>query len=130
MTIEEAFFKTIVGETERRIEKETAATTKIIWGVYGRLGDNHKHNASLKVTYGGLTVLVVNYPISGYTKEVDIVTEVNRAEGKLFADAIGVCGARGLMTMIHGACMGKTHLIREIPVMFEDGTTAFPFSEN
>jgi hypothetical protein len=130
MTDEEYFFKTMVNETQIRLAKESEASAAVDWVVIGRMSDNKKHNAQLKISYGGLPVLIINYPIRGYEREVDIVAEVNRAECKLFADAVAVCGARGLMTLIHLACIGNGPLTREIPVMYNDGSTAFPFSEN
>lgn len=129
MTTEEKLFKGMLVETDSMIVAN-GFPAGIAYAVFGRMSGNKEHKAQLVVQYAGVTVLTVDYPIRGYTKEVDIVTEVHKAEEHLFRKGLEVCGASGLISMAIGSIAGRAPMNRVIPVNYPDGDFQVPFSVN
>lgn len=129
MTVGEKLFKGMLTETNS-VLVANGYPAGMSYAVLGRVSLNKDHKAQLSVQYAGVQVLTVDYPIRGYTKEVDIVTEVAKAEEHLFRKGLEVCGAVGLVSLAIGAVTGAAAMKRVIPVSYPDGDFITPFSDN
>ncbi len=127
MTSGERVFRYIINDTQAMINRNTEASVDIEYLIIGKISAERKHYAQLKISYGKLTVLTINYPLRGYEREVDIVSEINYGEGHLFEEGIAVCGVNGLLRLIQSVCEGNPPFEHTMTVSYGDGSTSFPF---
>jgi len=129
MTVEESLFKEILTETAEVLGRD-GFPNKVDYLVVGRMNTNRDHKAQLLVMYGGTEVLSIDFPIRGYSKQVDVIKETHLAEKHLFKKALVVLGANGLVPLILATMTGRPAMRRKIPVGFPDGDHIVPFSDN
>lgn len=129
MNEEEKLFKEMLVESDTLLEANTFPRG-ISYGVIGRMNAQNEHKAQLFVKYCGVVILTIDYPIRGYSKEVDIVNEIKQAETHLFRRGLIIAGGVGLMSLAVGSMAGRPPLRRLIPVNYPDNDRRVPFSDN
>lgn len=129
MILEEKMLIAILNEANKALVIE-GVPRGLVYFVAGRQSSNQMHKAQLMIAHSGLPVLIIDFPLLGFSREVDLVHEIMLAEKHLLRKAVEVLGAYGAVRLAVTALATKKPMVRTIPVERSDGNTYIPFSDN